>query len=179
VNLVMEPVRLTIRPVHEGEVAWKELQAAAANEMVSSRLYSEQEVAAMHSGGFVASWMLGPKQLAVTLGAVVDGAVVGCIQLWRRADGTGVLEYLFVQHSYRESGIGTQLVKDAVSFGAQQGVEMIEVFAMEREPKAVRFWERRLGPADQQGQVMLVGKRFPARGWRMPPLGIGRRFAPP
>lgn len=112
---------------------------------------------------------MGPHQLLENLCLETNGRVIGGIQLYRRADGTGVLEFLYVLKSQRGWGCGRRLVQEAIGVAQAHGVEIIEVFPLEREPEAIRFWTHLLGTSpDKAGHVCLLGQRWPARGWRLP-----------
>jgi GNAT superfamily N-acetyltransferase len=155
-------------------VAWKALQDASRDELVASGLYSQQEVDAMRTPGrFKASWMAEAHQLVEALCAEVDGAVVGCIQLYRRADGAGVLEFLYVLPSHRNYGYARRLVQDAIQAARDHGISTIEVFPLEREPEAVAFWTHFFKTSPKMtGEVVLLGQRWLATGWRLPVVAI-------
>jgi GNAT superfamily N-acetyltransferase len=97
----------------------------------------------------------------------VAGTTVGGIQLWRRGDGAGVLEFLFVMPSHQKKGYGRQLVREAVAAARSAGIELVEVYAMDREPEARAFWEHLLGTPNTTGVAMILGQQWSAKGWRL------------
>jgi len=135
---------------------------------LASGLYTKAEVEAMRTpGGFIVSWMTGPRQLVDAFCVEVASTVVGCIQLWRRGDGVGVLEFLFVMPPHQKKGYGRQLVREAIAAARSAGIETVEVYAMDREPEACAFWTHLLGTANKRGVATILGQRLPARGWRL------------
>ncbi len=157
-----------IRPIHQAEVAWKTLQDASRAWQVATGLYTQRQADAMRTpGGFTVSWMTGPCQMVDAFCAEVTGAVVGCIQLWRRGDGVGVLEFLFVMPSHQKKGYGRRLVQEAIGAARSAGIQMMEVYAMEREPEACAFWKHLLGTPNNTGEATLLGQRLLATGWRL------------
>jgi N-acetylglutamate synthase-like GNAT family acetyltransferase len=113
--------------------------------------------------------MTGPNQLLEALCAETDGAVAGCIQLYRRADGVGVLEFLYVFPSYRNHGYARRLVQEGIQAARDHGITTIEVFPLQREPEAVAFWTHLFKTSpNMTGEVVLLGQRWLATGWRLP-----------
>jgi ribosomal protein S18 acetylase RimI-like enzyme len=162
---------LTIRRrTHPAELAWRDLQKASTDELVGLGLYTHEEVDAMRRGEFIASWMMGSHQELAALCAEINGNVVGCIQLYGRADGIGVLEFLYVLPPHRKSTnqCGRHLVQEAIRAAQDFGLAWVEVFPLDREPGAVNFWAHLLGtPPNRTGYVDLLGKRWPATGWSL------------
>lgn len=157
-----------LRRINEAEVAWKALQDASRAWQLASGLYTEEEVAAMRApGGFVVSWLAGARQLVDAFCVEVTGIVVGCVQLWRRGDGVGVIEFLFVMPLHQKKGYGRQLVREAIGAARSAGIETVEVYAMDREPEACAFWEHLLGLPNTAGVATILGQRWPAKGWRL------------
>lgn len=144
------------------------LQPEAAQELHRAGYTREQAEALQTPGKFKVSWLPPHLHPLVNLGGYVDDTIVGCIQLFRRADGTGVLEFLFVRVDYRDGGYARKLVREALRVAQIVGIEMIEVFAMEREPKAISFWEHLFQiPPNATGVLEVLDLRDPAQGWRL------------
>ena len=123
-------------------------------------------------------WLpFGQESTLVDLGVEVDGKVVGFIFVQRRTDGVGVLESLFVHPNYRQAGHGTGLVRAALRAAREHGVETVEVFALQKEPDAIAWWSRRLGPPNATGIMDLEGVPHGAQGWRLATVDAERRLA--
>ncbi len=167
---------LVIKSIVQNGPEYKALQQSSSDELLACHLYTQAEVDAMHRPGeFRASWMpWGHYFLVDTYAADVDGGVIGCIQLLQRDDLTGILEFLYVEKEFRDKHVGTRLIREVVKEVLQRGLRAIEVYTMQGEPKAVRFWTKYFRPMapNISGYVMLlgnVGKRFEAVGWTLTP----------
>jgi GNAT superfamily N-acetyltransferase len=148
---------------------WIELFATMWSELVSDGLYSQEEIDAMvdperHEQTWIPK---GPVEVVAELGGFVEGALVGSVDVWRR-DQTAVMEQLAVHPLHRNHGYGRKLVRAAVAVARRTGFPTVEVFAIEREPKAVAFWQHVLGvPPSMVGDVTLLDTHLPAKGWRL------------
>lgn len=164
---------LIIKRILQNGPEYKALMRSASDELLACGLYTQAEVNAMHTPGeFKASWMPWGHYLSVGIyGAEVDRNVIGCIELLERDDRTGILEVLFVAKEFRDKHVATRLVHEAVQEAHARSVVAIEVYTMEREPKAVAFWKNFFDPfqPNTSGQLALLGNAFPAIGWRLPP----------
>lgn len=162
--------RLVIKRIAQPGPEVAALMQLASRELLDRRLYSQQEVDAMSRGDFVASWVPQDSRRGTYL-ADVDGRVIGRVDLIARADGAGVLESLYVEKQFRQKGIGRKLIRAAVREMPGHGLFAAEVYTMEREPDAVRYWREFLAPMPPniRGYVMLLGNRLEAIGWRIAP----------
>ncbi len=81
---------------------------------------------------------------------------------------TGVLEFLYVLPSHRNKGYARRLVQEAIRAAQDHDIATIEVFPLQREPDAVTFWAHLFRSAPTMaGEVVLLGQRWPANGWRL------------
>lgn len=154
---------------------WTRLFAMLWDELVTERLYSQEEVEAMvDPDRHTVSWIPGPQvEVVVELGVFVEGRLVGSVDLWRRDQETAVIEQLAVHPLHRKHGYGRRLVREVVASAQRAGFPTLEVFALEREPKAVAFWRHVLGvDPNLDGEMVALGTRFPAKGWRLPTAQI-------
>jgi hypothetical protein len=60
------------------------------------------------------------------------------------------------------------LVREGVAEAMKAGLLTTEVYAMEREPRSLSFWEYLLQTKpNTEGQLTLLGQPHPAKGWRL------------
>jgi GNAT superfamily N-acetyltransferase len=161
---------LLIKPIRPLGREWLQLAEAIWTELVTLGLYSPGEVEAMKDAEqHDVSWLpKGHYDAVVSLGGFVGEALVSSVHLWRRDRVTAVIEQLAVDPLHRGHGYARRLVRDAVSAAQREGLETLEVFALEREPKAVEFWRHLLEVAPNvEGHAVFAGKSRPAKGWRL------------
>ncbi len=151
------------------------LHEVAGDEHLAHGVYTREEVDAMHDRDrYTASWLpRGGYRHVRSLGAEVDGKIIGCIQLLQRKDdGYGILEFLYVEPDSRGKKIAAHLIGGVVWRAQSGGYPELEVNTMLREPEAVAFWEkffRPMPPSTCDGHLTLLGNRSVAIGWRLPP----------
>jgi GNAT superfamily N-acetyltransferase len=162
---------MAVRPITAEE--WVPLITRAVVERVASGLYTGAENdALLDPAQRENSWLpSGTDSTIVDLGVEVDGQIVGMLFVMRRSDGVGVLEALFVDPKYRDGGYARQLVQAGIAAVCAARLEMIEIFAMDREPRAITFWRHVLeAPPNKQGVCQLLdgsGGQLAATGWRL------------
>jgi GNAT superfamily N-acetyltransferase len=145
------------------------------DEFVSEGLYSVEEIDGMRDPHqHDVSWL--PKGSFVwvaSLGGFVGGTLVGCVDALQRVDEIVVVEQLAVHPQHRGHGYARRLVREAVASARRARLSTLEVFALEREAKAVKFWRHLVRAApNMDGHMMLLGTRRPAKGWRLPTAEI-------
>jgi ribosomal protein S18 acetylase RimI-like enzyme len=154
---------------------WIHLVTTLWAEFVTEGLYTAKEVEAiMDPEQHEVSWLLKDRFVQlVSLGGFLGPTLVGSVDVLLRDDQTAVIEQLAVYPLHRKHGYGQRLVREAVASAQRAQVPMLEVFALEREPKAVSFWRHLLKVAPNiEGHLVLLGTRRPAKGWRLPTAGI-------
>jgi GNAT superfamily N-acetyltransferase len=167
---VGEKPPLLIQPIFPYSPEWVQLVTTLWAEYVTDGAYSREEVEAMMDPQqHDVSWLpKGRHVMVVELGGFVDGALVGSVDLLKRDDDTAVVEQLAVYPDHRRHGYGRRLVREAVASARRAGLPMLEVFAFQREIKAIEFWSHLLRAAPTlEGHGVLLGERRPAKGWRV------------
>ncbi len=154
---------------------WSSLIVVAGTEQVAQGLYTPAETDALQDPRqHESSWLPADHEATlVDLGVDVDGQIVAFIFVQRRDDGVAVLESLFVHPDHRSAGYARLLVRAAVEAARGAGLETVEVFAMDREPRAIAFWRHLLGtPPNRKGMVQMPGGQLTAQGWRLDTAAI-------
>ena len=146
-----------------------ELIVEANTEQVAQSLYTPDEATALlDPQQHESSWLPNGRETTLAdFGAYVVGRLVGFMFVQRRDDGVAVLESLYVHPDHRHSGFARLLIRAGVEAARDAGLPTIEIFAMDREPRAIAFWRRLLGPPNATGSVQMPGGRLTAQGWRL------------
>ncbi|HVS06433.1 MAG TPA: GNAT family N-acetyltransferase [Candidatus Dormibacteraeota bacterium] len=163
-----------IRPIPPFTNEWAKLAITVYAALVDEGLYTAQEVEGMADPEqHEASWLPRNRYIQlVQLGGFLGPELVAIVDVLRRDDETAIIEELAVHPRYQDQGYGGKLVRAPVASAQRAQLPILEVFALEREPKAVSFWRHLLGAPNIGGHLILLGTRRPAKGWRLPTAEI-------
>jgi GNAT superfamily N-acetyltransferase len=166
-----DPV-LRFRDLAPRETQFQALVAAQGADLIKHG-YTAAEVDAMGTGQFRASWLAAPAKASWAIaGLVGQGAVVGWIHLLIRQDNVALLESLFVLVTERHQGYARRLVRQAIVRAAAARIEILEVYALDRDLGNDALWGHLLKAApNASGQVTVFTTPpvvLSAKGWHVP-----------
>jgi len=136
-----------IRPIPPFTNEWAQLAITVYAALLDEGIYTAQEVEGMADPEqHEVSWLPNDRYLQlVQLGGFLGPEFVASVDVLRRDDETAIIEELAVYPRYQGCGYGRKLVRAAVASAQRAQLPILEVFALEREPKAVSFWRHLLG----------------------------------
>jgi len=72
--------------------------------------------------------------------AMVSGEIVAGV-LCGHEGGKGILRHLAVKPEFRRKGIARSLVEECLARLAKEGIKKCNIFVLDEDPEAGRFWE--------------------------------------
>ncbi len=163
---------MTFGRVEAGNPTLGAIRQEHLDDLVAAGIYSVDEVAAMVSGQFVASWIApgtaGPLTIAVWSAETIEGGV----DIYRLSDNeTWLLENFVIAKRARRKGLGRGLYNAAVEevrslCAVRQGAVRLRVYSMVGERESGTFWRHLLGRSPElSGNMVILGASYDAVGW--------------
>jgi ribosomal protein S18 acetylase RimI-like enzyme len=131
-----------IRPHRAADVPL--LKAYARINHTDSRFYYDAGFPRERCAALYETWIERSCQdfADVVLVADVDGKAAGYITCKRQTDGTGQIGLLGVGSDYQGRGFGSQLIRAALNWFAENGMEQVQVVTQSRNVAAQRAYQR-------------------------------------